>query len=45
MRGVIARIYDVLCLNHGYCTDLCPFSSYGVDRCRLSKYCVDIKWT
>ena len=42
MIDVIARIYEVLCLNHGYCTDLCPFSSYCVDRCRLSRYCVDI---
>ena len=42
MIDVITRIFEVLCLNHGYCTDLCPFSSYCVDRCRLSRYCVDI---
>ena len=42
MIDVIARIYEVLCLNHGYCADLCPFRSYCVDRCRLSGYCVDI---
>ena len=42
MRDVIARIYDALCLHHGYCTDLCLFSRYCVGICRLSRYCVDI---
>ena len=45
MIDVIPRIYEVLCLNHGYCRDLCPFSSYCVDRCLLSRNCVDIMST
>ena len=42
MIDVITRIYGVLCLNHGYCTDMCPQNSYCVERCQLSRYYVDM---
>ena len=30
---VISRVCEVLRLNHDYCTDLCPSSSYCLNQC------------